>query len=108
MLTQKQMNMAQIWVDNPNISMEELKDRAGVSQKTCYMYRQNEEFQEYVHQLCAQKFKDMEKVAMKKLSEEVDNNNWKAIEYVLNGLGYKGKDEMDIDLRANITIDYGE
>ena len=67
MLTQKQMNMAQIWVDNPNISMEELKDRAGVSQKTCYMYRQNEEFQEYVHQLCAQKFKDMEKVAMKKL-----------------------------------------
>ena len=44
MLTQKQMNMAQIWVDNPNISMEELKDRAGVSQKTCYMYRQNEEF----------------------------------------------------------------
>lgn len=105
MLKPKQKKAAEIMVDEPNLSGFKIAERLGIDPTTMYRWRKNEEFQEYVHSLCKERFKDMEKLAIEKLREHVKNNNWKATEYVLNGLGYKPKEEIGIttkDINLNI------
>lgn len=50
----------------------------------------------------------MESLAIKKLNEEIHKNNFKAISYLLDGLGYKAKEQQEIQMDAKIEVDYGE
>ena len=50
----------------------------------------------------------MEKLAMQKLKEHVEKGNWKATQYVLDGLGYKPEEKIDInngEININVTGD---
>ena len=108
MLKPKQKALAELMVAEPSLRYEEYAKRVGISDKTCYVYRQNEEFQEYVSELCRRRFRDMEKVAIQKLSEQLDRGNFKAVQYVLDNRGYKTPEESKVDLDATIMIDYGD
>lgn len=86
----------------------ELCEQIGMSTTTLWRMRKKEEFQEALSAECKHKFKSIEQLAIKKLQENVANNNQKAIEYALDYLGYKAADNLDVDMTAHIEIDYGE
>ena len=109
-LKPKQMKLAELMVAEPNTKNIEYAEKIGISEKTFYTYKADPEFQEYLTQLCQERFKDMERLAMKELRKAVSNGNFKAISYVLDGLGYKAEDKIHMDgsMEAKIEIDYGE
>lgn len=108
MLKPKQKQAAEIAVSEPDLSGFKIAERVGVDVNTYYRWKKNPEFTEYIHSLCEDRFKDMEKLAMQKLKEHIEKGNWKATQYVLDGLGYKPEEKIDIsngDINISITGD---
>ena len=103
------MALAELMILKPELTNEQYAKEIGIDPKTLYKWKKTEEFNEYLHQLSRAKFEDLERLAMEKLVKQVQKGNWKAIEYVLNGLGYKPEDHVNIkksgDININITGD---
>ncbi len=107
-LTNKQKNAAEFMVANPDMNYEDVAQKLGISSMTLRRWRKLPEFQDFSHELCMERFKDLEKIAVQKLLENVRKNNQKAIEYALDYMGYKATEKVEADLNASIEIDYGE
>ena len=108
MLKPKQKKLAELMVAEPELTNEKYADKIGVDPTTIYRWKKSDEFTDYLHSLCKERFKDMEKLAMQKLKEHIEKGNWKATEYVLNGLGYKPEEKIDIknsDINISISGD---
>lgn len=103
-LTAKQKLAVEIMVSQPEKTYAEVASEVGVDDATLWRWRQKEEFQEYSHALCMQRFKDMEKMAIKKLQENAVNGNQKAIEYILDYIGYKATTKLEADVANEVTI----
>lgn len=104
-LTSKMMRAAEIAVANPEKPVSEIAQELGVDTSTLWRWTKDDKYKEYQHELCVERFKDLEKLAIKKLKENAMNNQQKAIEYILDYVGYKPKDEIDISSGdINITI----
>ena len=108
MLKPKERALAELMCCEPSLKVIEYAQKCGISEKTVYLYKNKPEFQQFLDELCKKKFKSMESLALKKLREEVDSNNFKAIQYVLDSLGYKAKEEQEVSMDVSIEIDYGE
>ena len=105
MLKPKQREIAEIMVLEPELSNEEYAARIGINPKTLYAWKKNEEFNDYIHDLCRKKFASLERLALKQLKHQIQKGNWKAIEYVLDGVGYKAIDKVEVsDTTTKITI----
>lgn len=107
-LSNKQKNAAEYMVANPELTYEQVAQDLGISSFTLRRWRKLPEFQDFSHELCLERFKDIEKLAIQKLCENVRKNNQKAVEYALNFAGYQGVQKIDADMTAKIEIDYGE
>ena len=104
-LNRKQKLAAEIMAAEPLTSGAEIARRVEVDVNTFYRWKKNPEWVEYVHTCCVEEFKSIEKVAIKKLGENVNKGNQKAIEYVLNYMGYKPEETLDIrNGDINITV----
>ena len=105
MLKPRQIRLAELMVAEPQLTKAQLAERVGCSEASVYNWQQLAEFIEYKHQLCEKTFRSYEALAIRKLMENADKGNQKAIEYLLNYVGYKPKDEIDISSGdINITI----
>ena len=106
-LKPKQRALAELMVSNPELTNLQYAEEAGIDVKTVYKWKKEQEFQDYVHELCLAKFEGLEKLAIQKLKENMAKGNQKAIEYALDYLGYKAtqKVEADVNTDINITID---
>lgn len=106
MLNRKQKLGAEIASAEPELSGRKVAERIGVDVNTFYRWKKNPEWVEYLHTCCQERFRDMEKLAVLKLQENVAKGNQKSIEYVLNYLGYQPEQRIDIkgsDININIT-----
>lgn len=105
-LSNKQKIAAEYMVANPEMSYEDVAQKLGISSMTLRRWRKLPEFQDFSHELCMEKFKDIEKLAVQKLLENVRKNNQKAVEYALDFSGYKTATEVDIkDKTIKIEIE---
>ena len=104
MLKPKQKALAELMVLKPELTNEQYAAEVGINPKTLYKWKKTVEFNEYITELCREKFNDMERLAMDKLRASLNKGDWKAIEYVLNGLGYKPEDKIDIKGNGEINI----
>lgn len=105
-LNRKQKLAAEIMAAEPNLSGAKIAERVQVDVTTFYRWKKNQEFNDYVHTCCIEEFKDIEKIAIQKLRENAAKGNQKAIEYVLNYMGYKPEEKIDLhssDICINIT-----
>lgn len=96
MLQVKQKLLAELMVEEPELNNFEYADRIDINIKTLYKWKKTPVFQEYLHSCCKDKFKDMEKLAIQRLKENVEKGNQKSIEYVLDYLSYKAPDTVEI------------
>lgn len=104
MLKPKQRAIAEIMVLEPDLRNEDYAAKVGINPKTLYAWKKDPEFNDYLHELCKEKFKNMERLALKKLKENIKKGNQKAIEYVLDGTGFKAAQELDIKTTDAITL----
>ena len=108
MLKPRQMKLAELMAVEPELTNEEYADRVGCNPSTVYTWKKNEEFQQYLHTLCEKRFRSFEGLAVQKLMENVNKCNQKAIEYLLNYIGYAAVQKQDIQMDAKVEVDYGE
>lgn len=106
-LNAKQKALAELMVLNPGFTNVQYAEEIDIDPKTLYKWKKTDEFQEYMHQCCQEKFRDLEQLALTKLQENIEKNHQKAIEYALDYLGYKAtqKVEAEVNTDINITID---
>ena len=109
-LKPKQRLLAELMVSKPELTNLQYAEEAGIDPKTVYKWKKEQEFTDYVHELCLAKFEGLEKLAIQKLQENMARGNQKAIEYALDYLGYKATQKIDADVSTdiNITIEQGD
>ena len=103
-LKPKQKALAELMVLKPELTNVEYAKEINIDPKTLYKWKKTVEFQDYIHELCQEKFKDLEKLALEKLKENMAKGNQKAIEYALDYLGYKADTKITAELTNDITI----
>ena len=105
-LTPKQQAVLEYWVNHPYDSLTQIQNRTNTSKTQFYKWRQDKEFMEEYHNLCRQKFEDMEALAIQKLNELADKGNWNAVKYIMDGAGFAAAQKIDLDTNViKVTID---
>lgn len=103
-LTAKQKSLAELMVLKPELTNVQYAEEIGIDPKTLYKWKKTVEFQDYMHECCQAKFKDLEQLALTKLRENMAKGNQKAIEYALDYLGYKADTKIKAEVSDNVTI----
>lgn len=103
-LNAKQKALAELMVSNLKLTNVEYAKEIGIDPKTLYKWKKMDEFQDYMHQCCIEKFKSLEDLAIEKLRENIEKRNQKAIEYALDYLGYKATQKVEADVNTDIVI----
>ena len=107
-LTKKAKAIAEYRVFNPTLSNEQVSRDLHVDPKTIYKWVRIPEFQQYEHELCMTRFKEAQRIAVEKAVELANKGNTKMIEYLLTNNGFKLPEEQNVNLDAEISIDYGD
>lgn len=100
----QQKALAELMILKPELTNVEYAKEIGIDPKTLYKWKKTDEFQAYMSELCKDKFKDLEKLAIDKLRDNIGKGNQKAIEYALDYLGYKASTKVEAELTNDITI----
>ena len=100
----KQKMLAELMVLKPELTNLQYAEEADIDPKTVYRWKKLPEFQAYISELCQDKFKDLEKLAIDKLRDNIGKGNQKAIEYALDYLGYKASTKVEAELTNDINI----
>lgn len=103
-LTAKQKALAELMILKPELTNVEYAKEVVIDPKTLYKWKKTEEFQAYISELCQDKFKELEKLAIEKLRNNITKGNQKAIEYALDYLGYKATHKVEAELTNDINI----
>ena len=104
----KREAVLQYWVNNPTATYTQIQKECKVSETAFYRWRKEKEFMDRYHQLCQERFAGLEAKAVAKLEEQVDDGNFSAIKYVLDGQGYAASQKLDINsntIKVTITDD---
>lgn len=107
-LTSKMRKCAEILVAEPEKPIGDIAQELGVDPSTIWRWRQRVDYKEYEHELCHARFLDLEKLAIHKLRDNARKGNQKAIEYLLDYIGYKATEKVDVrsgDININIVGD---
>lgn len=107
-LTKKAKAICEYMVFNPTLSKEQVARDLHVDPKTIYKWIKIPEYQEYEHKLCMKRFQAAQKIALEKAIELAGKGNTKMIEYILSNNGFKLPEEQNVNLDAEINIDYGD
>ena len=103
-LTAKQKALAELMILKPELTNVEYAKEVVIDPNTLYKWKKKDEFQAYIRELCQDKFKDLEKLAIDKLRDNISKGNQKAIEYTLDYLGYKATQKIEAELTNDINI----
>ena len=104
-LKKKQKIAAEIMVANPEKPLSDIAKELDVNYSTFWRWRQNQDFKDYEDRLCKERFHDMQRIAIHKLQENAMKGNQKAIEYILDFMGYKPATKIEADVSTDIVID---
>ena len=104
-LLERYRKVATIWVENPYLTFGEISKLCKISENTFYNYRQDETFMAIYKELCQQKYKESESIAVNKLREMAAAGNWNAVKYILDGVGYKPEDKTKVSVEAAPSIE---
>ena len=104
-LLERYRKVATVWVENPYLTFGEISKLCKISENTFYNYRQDETFMAIYKELCQQKYKESESIAVNKLREMAAAGNWNAVKYILDGVGYKPEDKTKLSVEAAPSIE---
>lgn len=105
--TRKMENALETWLNNPLLTYEEIAEKANVSRDTFCAYRKMPEFMAEYRKRNRERFADMEAKALEVLENKLNEEDWKACQYVLDGLDYNAKTKVEATA-TTITINVGD
>lgn len=94
----------QMWVNNPNVPLDDIAKMAGIGSTTFWKYRQMPDFMERYHILCKERFAALEAKAVAALEKQIDEGSFQATKYALDAAGYAAAKKIDIDATTTYTI----
>lgn len=103
-LTPRARELAEYRVNNPTLTDLQVARDIGIDPKTIYKWKKRPDFQAYEHELCLLRFKEAQRIAVKKATELAEKGNAKMIEYLLTNNGFKLPDEQNINLTGDMEI----
>lgn len=107
-LKPRQRAAAEMMALHPEYSFTRIREELKISEKAFWQWRKNETFMNYYHSLCEKRFKELEAIAIQKLEENIQLNNQKAIEYVLDYQGFAAPQKIEANVSTDITINVEE
>ena len=103
-LKPSQRKAAELMAMFPNMTFDDIATEVNVNKKTLWQWRKKEEFILYYQNLCKDRFRELEGLAVHKLKENALKGNQKAIEYILNYCGYQSTTKIEAELNTDINL----
>ena len=100
--------MLTVWLNNPLLDYEEIAEKAGIGVTTFWTYRQNTKFMEEYRKRNRARFTALEAKLIEKFEEKVDDGDWQAIKYGLDGLDYGAKTKIELETTKTIMVSIEE
>lgn len=104
-------HVLEIWLANPLLSFNEIAEKAGISNSTFNRYRKHEGFMKEYDTRCRERFRSLQAKAMEQMEILMEQGNWNATKYALDGNDYGGKQKLEINtttIKVSIDEEEGE
>lgn len=103
-LEDRKRKALETWLDNPLLDYSEIAEKAGIPVRTFYDYRHNEAFMAEYRKRCRERFSGLEAKAIEVLENKLNEEDWRACQYVLDSLDYGARQKIDAQCATTITI----
>ena len=107
MLKKKQYEAIQLLVYSGMKDCEVIKE-LDIGESTLWRWKKNEEFIAELEKENRQKFKSLQIKALRAMEALMDEGSFQATKYILDGNYYAPTEKHEVDMTANITVDYGD
>lgn len=107
-LSPKARMLCEYKVEHSLLTNKQLAEALGLNIKTVQHWVKDENFLNLEHDLCMIKFKSAQGIALKTMIDAAKKGNTKAAQYLLDNTGFKLPEEQNVNLDAEINIDYGD
>lgn len=107
MLKKKQRDAIQLLVYT-EMKDSEVKEELNISDSTLWRWKKDEEFCAELEKENRRKFKSLQTQALHAMAKLINEGHFQAAKYILDGNDYAPTEKHELDMTANITVDYGE
>lgn len=107
MLKKKQYEAIQLLVYK-EMSKTEVYKTLNISDSTLWRWMRDEEFNAELENENRRKFKNLQTKALKTMEALMEQGHFQAAKYILDGNYYAPTEKHEVDMTANITVDYGD
>lgn len=95
-------------LEHPFDTVRKMAEDLGIPEDTIYGWRMKPEYKQdfwdRVHEKSKAKFSSLESKAIKALEEKVEERDFNAVKYVLDGLEYNSKQKFEVSSPDTISI----
>jgi hypothetical protein len=106
-LKKKQYEAIQLLVYR-NLKDSEIKEELDISDSTFWRWKKDEEFVAELEKENRRKFKSLQIQALHSMAKLMEEGHFQATKYILDGNDYAPTEKHELDMSANITVDYGD
>lgn len=107
MLKKKQYEAIQLLVYTEMKDIE-VYTKLGISESTLWRWKKDEEFIAELEKENRRKFKGLQTKALQTMAKLMEQGHFQATKYILDGNNYAPTEKHELDMTANITVDYGD
>lgn len=107
MLKKKQRDAIQLLVYT-EMKDSEVKEELNISDSTLWRWKKDEEFCAELEKENRRKFKSLQTQALHAMAKLINEGHFQAAKYILDGNDYAPTEKHELDMTANITVDYGD
>lgn len=86
----------------------EVKEQLEISDATLWRWKKDEEFVAELEKENRRKFKNLQIQALHTMTRLMNQGHFQAAKYILDGNDYAPTEKHEVDMSANISIDYGD
>lgn len=107
MLKKKQYEAIQLLVYKM-MKHSEIEKELKISHSTFWRWQKDEEFIAELEKENRRKFRSLQTKALQTMERLADEGHFQAAKYILDGNYYAPTEKHEVDMTANITVDYGD
>lgn len=106
-LTNRQKNLLEYMLANPQLPETVCAKNCGVPNSTYFYWKQQGEFTAELDRRLKEQWKDAERLAQETMLSLCREGEYAASKYILDNLGYKPNDKVDLNVSTDIKITIG-
>ena len=103
-LTNRQKNLIEYMLANPQLPETVCANHCGVPNSTYFSWKQKGEFTAELDRRIKELWKDSERTAVDTMLSLCRSGEYSAAKYILDNLGYKPVDKIQADIKTDINI----